>query len=285
MIDWFYSEEERDLTDQGVRLREEGLIYPIKITDRRGNLQVYLGRLSEHRESQGSFFVVFHDGKANAYFIPSELFDQEIIPNCPVYQRGGGEGFLIAYPVRDNPHRWSFGEKTNPHCIHDLGQYYNSLTSEKSLRAELSGLQIPQGLDEWRTVETSHSQTEAETRPYQAWLKRRLMKIYEGRCAMCGLDIPQILNASHIRPVKVDTENRANPANAILLCRLHDGLFDRKLITIAPDYTIRCNPTLQSESAISKAWVYGLEGRRVFMPDEFPPDREFLAWHAARAGI
>lgn len=241
--------------------------------------------LQRQRSRNGKFFVVIHDGIANAYFIPSTLFEEEIVPECPRHDGGGRSEYFVAYPIQENPHLWSFGDADNDHCLHDLSPYYNAILSEKELREELEGLQITENLSAWEEVDTDHGTTESESRPYQRWLREKLRGIYEDECAMCGLDVPQLLNVSHIVPVSEDKENRANPQNAILLCRLHDGLFDRKLLTVTTDHEIRVSPNLRTGSEILRRWAEQLDGESITVPSDYPPDPEFLEWHAERAGV
>lgn len=65
----------------------------------------------------------------------------------------------------------------------------------------------------------------------QDYFRRVVRANFEGKCALTGVVTPALLVASHIVPWSDAPEHRVNPANGILLNRLHDGVFDRALIT------------------------------------------------------
>jgi putative restriction endonuclease len=71
----------------------------------------------------------------------------------------------------------------------------------------------------------------------QDYFRRMILANYGGRCALTGIDIPQLLLASHIIPWadKSHKKDRLNPCNGICLSALYDKAFDQGLITISPD--------------------------------------------------
>src|SRR5205807_9821718 len=69
----------------------------------------------------------------------------------------------------------------------------------------------------------------------QRFFRRSVLASYRFTCAFCGLDIPELLNASHIIPWNVDVDLRADPSNGVCLCCLHDRAFDRGLMAVNDD--------------------------------------------------
>ena len=66
----------------------------------------------------------------------------------------------------------------------------------------------------------------------QSLFRNNLFAKYGVRCAVCGKTIEKVLIASHIKPASLcDVIEKANCENGIVLCALHDKLFDRYLIT------------------------------------------------------
>ena len=66
----------------------------------------------------------------------------------------------------------------------------------------------------------------------QHLFRNNLFAKYGVRCAVCGKTIEKVLIASHIKPAsQCDVIEKANCENGIVLCALHDKLFDRYLIT------------------------------------------------------
>jgi len=87
------------------------------------------------------------------------------------------------------------------------------------------------------------SKTEIETivkqRVGQSGYRERLLTKYKNRCALCGLNNILLLRASHIKEwSKSDNKERLDVNNGILLCTLHDSLFDKHLISFDVDGNI-----------------------------------------------
>lgn len=69
----------------------------------------------------------------------------------------------------------------------------------------------------------------------QQMLKKQVLSLYK-KCCVCGIENEKLLIASHIKPLKDSLlEESYDIENALLLCRLHDGLFDTGLITFDDD--------------------------------------------------
>lgn len=78
-----------------------------------------------------------------------------------------------------------------------------------------------------------HSSSTSDGKLYQPALKEYLGRMYRRRCAICGLDIPELLRVSHIIPNSVNDTTARRLDNSILLCSLHDSLFDKGSITVS----------------------------------------------------
>ena len=69
----------------------------------------------------------------------------------------------------------------------------------------------------------------------QGLFKKKLLS-KSCRCAICGLNIKDLLIASHCKPwAKANNKERLDVNNGLLLCPTHDALFDRGLITFKED--------------------------------------------------
>ncbi len=118
----------------------------------------------------------------------------------------------------------------------------------------------------------------------QEYFRRMILTNYDCRCAISGIDIPQLLLASHIIPWsdKSHTKERLNPENGICLSALYDKAFDKGLITISPDdYTIIFSSALREYEAQEyyEKHFGGICGQKITVPDEYKPNRDFLAYH------
>ena len=121
-------------------------------------------------------------------------------------------------------------------------------------------------------------------RKSQDYFRRMILANYGGRCALTGIDIPQLLLASHIIPWsdKSHKKERLNPCNGICFSALYDKAFDKGLITISPDdFTVQLSSALreyESQEYFDK--YFGIiEGLSISLPKEYKPNRDFLAYH------
>lgn len=104
-------------------------------------------------------------------------------------------------------------------------------------------------------VDTSATGTDGTTRQAlvdarigQGAYRQGLMKIWSGRCAVTGVDIPEVLIASHIKSWKRSTdEERLDPRNGLLLAASVDKLFDKGLISFDRNGQLMMSTTIQSQ--------------------------------------
>lgn len=134
------------------------------------------------------------------------------------------------------------------------------------------------------TKEGEDVASESKRRKGQDYFRRMILANYGGRCALTGINVPQLLLASHIIPWadKTHKQERLNPCNGICLSALYDKAFDQGLITISPDnYSVILSSALQENE--TKAYYdkhFGcIKGQKLTLPTEYLPSREFLAYH------
>jgi putative restriction endonuclease len=122
---------------------------------------------------------------------------------------------------------------------------------------------------------------EVKTRVNQDVFRRIVMANYSGKCAICGIDIPALLNASHIVPWALIEKERLNPENRICLSALYDRGFDKGLIGVTDSYDILLSKELkskQSEDYYEKFFA-PLSKRKLNMPSKYFPGKEFIEFH------
>ena len=117
----------------------------------------------------------------------------------------------------------------------------------------------------------------------QSIFRTMVLANYEGRCAITGINIPDLLVAGHIIPWAESTpQQKLNPENGICLSSLYDKAFDKGLITISPDdYTIVLSSALreyETQEYFDKHFG-SIRGQRIIMPIEHSPNRDYLAYH------
>ena len=122
--------------------------------------------------------------------------------------------------------------------------------------------------------------TEAERlvvqRVGQNLFRSALLDYWQGRCCVTGLDVPERLRASHIRPWAMcdRDEERLDVFNGLLLSPNLDALFDGGWITFGPDGKMLVSAALPSTAlgALGIApdcQVHGLQARH----------EKYLAFH------
>ena len=125
--------------------------------------------------------------------------------------------------------------------------------------------------------------TEAERlvvrRVGQDIFRNGLLEFWEGRCAITGLDVPDLLRASHIKPwADCDTDaERLDVFNGLLLAPHLDAAFDAGVITIAEDGTVLVSDALapDARSALGLGGALKVHGLH--------RDHEgYLPWHRTR---
>jgi len=134
------------------------------------------------------------------------------------------------------------------------------------------------------TKEGEDVASESKRRKGQDYFRRMILANYGGRCALTGIDVPQLLLASHIIPWsdKTHKHDRLNPCNGICLSALYDKAFDQGLITISPDdYSVVLSSVLRENE--TKEYFdkhFGIIiGKKLMMPADYLPNRDFLAYH------
>lgn len=117
----------------------------------------------------------------------------------------------------------------------------------------------------------------------QSVFRAMILQNYEGRCAITGINIPELLIASHIIPwVDSTPQQKLSPENGICLSALYDKAFDKGFITICPDnYKIQLSSALLEYATEDyfDAHFRKIAGRRLMLPIEHTPKREYLAYH------
>ena len=122
---------------------------------------------------------------------------------------------------------------------------------------------------------------EVKTRVNQDFFRKMILATYETKCCVTGLNIPEVLRASHIMGWTEDKENRLNPANGLCLSATYDAAFDRNLISFDEDYRMILSPALKefyTNSAFQEQFK-SFEGRQISLPKRFCPDQIFLTKH------
>jgi putative restriction endonuclease len=113
--------------------------------------------------------------------------------------------------------------------------------------------------------------------------RRAVVRIYDRRCALCGLrmltiDGHSVVDAAHIVPWTI-THND-DPHNGMALCRLCHWTFDEGLVSVSDHYVLILSPELRAGTNVA-GHLLTLDGRTLIGPSEQElwPDIDALGWH------
>lgn len=121
-----------------------------------------------------------------------------------------------------------------------------------------------------------------KARVNQTFFREAILASYNSCCAITGLNIQELLIASHIIPWAANASNRLHPSNGICLNALHDKAFDKGLLTITPDYKIKTSKYLgdfDTNPAVVSL-LKEFDNKEITLPNRFLPKVEFLEYHA-----
>lgn len=119
-----------------------------------------------------------------------------------------------------------------------------------------------------------------KTRVGQSKLRRILLANYNSQCALCSISNPKLLVTSHIKRWADSLQReKMDPQNSILLCKLHDSLFEHGFISLSSDYKVLYSSTFDFENqGLSKALFFK-------QPLCDAPSDIFLGEHRKRHGF
>ena len=120
----------------------------------------------------------------------------------------------------------------------------------------------------------TETEAKAKIRKGQQKFKQGLSPLWNHQCALCGIDLPALLRASHSKPWKDGTdEERLDMYNGLLLCCNHDALYDSGYIAFDGTGKIHISSEINEEDYAK----YGIHPKmRVNRREENKP---YFKWH------
>lgn len=113
-------------------------------------------------------------------------------------------------------------------------------------------------------VDATTRQTLVEARVGQGAYRQELMKLWSGRCAVSGIDIPEVLIASHIKAWSRSSNlERLDPYNGLLLAANIDKLFDKGLISFDHEGQLLVSEALRSQNLAALGLALGSRLRQL----------------------
>ena len=120
-----------------------------------------------------------------------------------------------------------------------------------------------------------------KTRINQSFFRQIILNNYNYKCAICDLNIQELLIAGHIIPWSIDKKERLNPQNGICLCSLHDKAFDVGLIGIDISYKVIISEKLSKMEGEQyfKMYFGNFKNKQISLPEKFHPHIDFIQFH------
>ena len=111
-----------------------------------------------------------------------------------------------------------------------------------------------------------------------------LLDIYDSKCCLTGIEVPEVLRASHIIPWSECVKTRLNPENGLCLSATYDAAFDKHLISFDEDYRLILSPTLKEHytSDAFRTHFLNFEGTAISLPSIYKPSQKFLKIHRTK---
>lgn len=115
----------------------------------------------------------------------------------------------------------------------------------------------------------------------QSYFRKMVMANFDNKCCVTGLNVPQILRASHIVAWADDKRHRMDPENGLCLSATYDAAFDQHLITFDEKYRMVVSEYIQHfyTNATAKEYFDSYEGKVITMPKLYLPNKKLLEKH------
>lgn len=125
---------------------------------------------------------------------------------------------------------------------------------------------------------------ETKARIGQGFFRKMILSQYQNQCCITGLNVPEVLRASHITSWADDPENRLNPCNGLCLSATYDAAFDKHLISFDDDYRMILSPVLEEyyTNEAFKEFFLNREGIVISIPKQHRPKIALLDIHRAK---
>ena len=111
-------------------------------------------------------------------------------------------------------------------------------------------------------------------------LREQLLNNYHHKCALCKISTPQLLINHHIKSwLKSTKEERIDPQNSIILCSIHDALFENGLLSLSDQYEVIFSSDIDfKEQEIFTELTFD-------QPKQDPPAPKFLKQHREKFNL
>ena len=130
---------------------------------------------------------------------------------------------------------------------------------------------------------STEGSAQRKVRRGQDYFRQVVLNAYDSCCCITGIQVPELLVASHIKPWRAcNDEERLSARNGLCLSKLHDAAFDSFLITLDDQFRVVLSRRLQRyfpSAALEEAFI-PYEKKPIRLPSQLvQPDSAFLDFH------
>lgn len=184
-----------------------------------------------------------------------------------------------------NPNQTSYPKKGwCSAAVKSLFNFRLSIIDDKAtefVKSAKSKSELMKSLKRLTSITDTESYAEIHKRIGQDVFRTILLEIYNGQCCVCGLNIKELLRASHILPWSDHKKERLDPENGLCLSATYDVAFDRHLISFDNEYRMVVSRYIRDfyTNETAKEYFERYEGQKLIMPNKYYPNKEYLSQH------
>ncbi len=162
--------------------------------------------------------------------------------------------------------------------IYIVQDFMSQLSFSLVIEDEVNRL-IPGELDPVEMYKRKYKTVSTIIRLHQRSFREKVLMAYKSQCTLCRLRHQELLDAAHII---ADKEDRGDPIvqNGLALCKIHHAAFDKHILGITPDYTIKVRQDVleETDGLMLKYGIQSLDNNKIILPNSQRdwPDRERL---------
>jgi putative restriction endonuclease len=170
---------------------------------------------------------------------------------------------------------------TSEKLLHDL------MTKDEEVEVDLLR---PEGLRLERVkIAVTPGETEihamVKVRRGQHFFRQSVLSAYGVCCCISGINLPELLVASHIKPWGEFPKERLDPSNGLCLSNLHDRAFDSGLITVDKEFKVVLSKRLRdhfTQPALEQNFA-PFDRTMIRLPEKLAqPSEDYLRYHRER---
>lgn len=160
-------------------------------------------------------------------------------------------------------------------------------TAEFSVKTQLKVNESVEAIKRFQGQEGKEELRTVKQRCNQNVFRKIILKVYDSKCCVTGLNIPELNIASHIVPWAEDKDIRLDPCNGLCLSATYDRAFDKNLISLDSDYRLIVSRDIKEfyTSQVVKDYFLAKEGETILLPKLYKPSEDYLKRHRSRGSF